>query len=482
MVWAKMAKNIWQLAKKEIFVILALGLILFLGDKLRSYNYATVPHPAETADEYNFAWAGLSLIKQGVPIGWTGIETGYKNIWYEKINVDGIFTEGPGKPIYKAFRLTEPWFDKPPGFALLVGTYSYLKGAREFVQTDVGIIRRLMLKIALVTTVLIFLVGTKLYNKWVGLLAALFYSVVPTTVVSSRLVLAENGYIPLFLAAILLMDYYIKKKKKIFLILASVLAAIAILFKLSGISVLLTLLLIVLAFGPPKEKLKDLILVFAIGISGLLAFFIYGAYYDWTVFKNVFFAQANLLYGAGAEVFISVLVRSKVTATKFLSDGWILAAWIATFIISFTEWKKEKGSTILTIGLFSYLVTFLIFGSEGYGWYRFPFLPFIIIALARLIEKIFSEPNILVFLGIFLLPFGTGLHKLYGIEGFSKFVPVLRIFLIFILSLFAGTIFINKRWMKNIYRLVFLAMLAFLVLLAIKEIHFFNIDTWYYIT
>jgi len=339
-----------------------------------------------------------------------------------------------------------------------------------------------MLKIALVTTVLIFLVGTKLYNKWVGLLAALFYSVVPTTVVSSRLVLAENGYIPLFLAAILLMDYYIKKKKKIFLILASVLAAIAILFKLSGISVLLTLLLIVLAFGPPKEKLKDLILVFAIGISGLLAFFIYGAYYDWTVFKNVFFAQANLLYGAGAEVFISVLVRSKVTATKFLSDGWILAAWIATFIISFTEWKKEKGSTILTISLFSYLVTFLIFGSEGYGWYRFPFLPFIIIALARLIEKIFSEPNILVFLGIFLLPFGTGLHKLYGIEGFSKFVPVLRIFLIFILSLFAGTIFINKRWMKNIYRLVFLAMLAFLVLLAIKEIHFFNIDTWYYIT
>lgn len=479
MAWAEMAKNFGQIIKNNILVIAALILILFLGDKLRFYNYATVPHPAETADEYDFAWVGLSLIEQGVPIGWTGVVNAYKNVWYEKINVDNLYTNDPG---HFAFRMAKPWFDKPPGFALIVGTYSYLKGAKEFFQTDVGIIRRLMLKIALVTVVLIFLLGTRLYNKWVGLLSALLYSIIPTTVVSSRLVLAENGYIPLFLGAVILVDYYLEKRKRVFLILAAILSAFAIFFKLSGISVLLTLLLIILAFVPQKRKIKDLLLTFAIGILGLIAFFVYGAYYDWEIFKNVFFAQANLIYGAGSEAFLSAIVRSKVTATKFFSDGWITLSWISAFVVSAIGWRKDKGTTILTIALFSYLITFLIFGSEGYGWYRFPFLPLIIIALAELIIKLFKESNLFLLMAMALLPFGTSVLRLYGYDGFANFVFPLRLVLAGAVLLFGGMFYINKSWVKRVYQLVVFVTFGYLIWLAIKEIHFLNIDTWFYVT
>ncbi|MCJ7805566.1 glycosyltransferase family 39 protein [Patescibacteria group bacterium] len=471
-----MAKNIWRIAKKEIIIILALFAILLLGNKLRSYNYDTVPHPGETADEYDFAWVGLSLIQQGIPIGWTGIVDAGQNIWYEKINVDNLDTNDPE---HFAFRMTKPWFDHPPGFALIIGGYSYLKGARQFYQTGVGIIRRPMLRIAILTTFLIFVLATRLYNKWVGLLSALLYSIIPTAVISSRLVLAENGYIPLFLGALILADLYLKKKKRAFLILAAIISAVAILFKLSGIAVLISLLLIILAYDSKREKLRNLTLVFIIGISGLVAFFAYGAYYDWEVFKNVFFAQAGRLYGSGAEVFLSAVTQSKITATKFLSDGWILASWVATFIVSIAEWKKRRGTTILTISVFSYLIVFIIFGSESFGWYRFPFLSLIIIELAYFIEKVLREPNFFAFLGISLFPFGTSLHRLYGIEGFSKFVPWLRVALVFLLSVFAGTIFIDKIWMKRVYQLVVLAILAFLCAMAIKEIYFLDVNAWY---
>ena len=482
-----MVKEIKKLlTPTNIIFLIALILIISLGNFLRFKNYAVIPHPGETADEYGFAWAGLSLIKEGIPESWSGVESvtrakgsaaiPYKNIEKEKINVDNIYDNEPTRP---PFSIAKPWFDKPPGFALLVGGYSYLKGAREYIQTGVGIIRRPMVRLAVLTTVLLFILATRLFSKWVGLLSALLYSVVPTAVISSRLAMAENGYIPIFLGALILMDYYLKKKKEIYLTLAAILAALAILFKLSGISVLLSLLLVLALYHPKKDKLKKLTKTFLIGISGLIAFFVYGAIIDWKVFMDVFVAQSNLFYGAGADILFSVIIRNSIA--DFFTSGWILLGWISAFIISFSEWKKERGSTIITIALMSYLIVFLFFGSEGYGWYRFPFIPFLIISISRLVERLYLKPNLFVIFSLFILPLGVSLHKIFGQAGFQSFIGLYRLLFLFVLSIFGLDLLFSKKfeWGK---RLVLVLLLALGMFFAAREFYLHTYETWFYIT
>lgn len=464
---------------KKILILVSLIFILILGDRLRTHWYGSVPHPGEVADEYNFAWVGLSMIKDGVLIGWTGVKNAYSNYNFEKINVDNLYDKEPSRP---PFTLVKPWFDKPPGFALIIGTYSYLKGIRNFAETGAGIIRRPMLKIALLTTLLIFILGYRFYGPVVGLLSALFYSVIPTMVISSRLTLAENGYIPLFLASIIFADLYLKKKKNIYWITAAIFSAIGVFFKLSGISILLSLLLIFALFLPPKNKTKIIVFTLGIGLCGFFAFVLLGAYYDWQTFVKVFFSQSNLFYGAGAEAFFSALVSSKIVADKFLTDGWVTMGFISLIILSISEWKKEKGGTILTIAAISYLIVFLVFGSEPYGWYRFPFFPFLALALARIIQKLFNQDNFFPFLALFLLPFGTTLFRLVGVAGFQPYVFPLRIFLFLTLGLFGLSLIKENYWIKKLRQIWMIFIILLILFLSIKLILFYTYDTWFFVT
>lgn len=463
---------------KKIGVGIVLLVIILVGNKLRNFSYGSVPHPGETTDEYAFAWAGMSLLKTGVPTAWSLLaENIYSNYRLEKINVDDIYGKDPARP---AFRLVTPWFDKPPLFALIIGEYALTKGITQFSETTVGIIRRPMLWIAIITTILIFWLGVRLYNPWVGLVAAALYSFIPTMVISSRLTLSENGYIPLFLGAIISLDYYFTRKKKIYWIIACILGAVGILFKLSAVAIPMTIFILILNYEK-KEKLKMLIWTAIICSLGLVAFGIYGYAINWQVFKNAFFFQSNLFYGAGSEVFFNVLTQSKVTATKFLTDGWILLGWIAIMILSFNEWRKTKGGSVITIATLSYLVVFIFFGGESYGWYRFPFLPFLALALARVFMLLFEKPNLFVALAGFLLPFGTTVHKLLEVDKFQPYIPQFRLFifvslLIFIWSIFKG----DKKFMVE--RAFLVLLFISLLVLSGMEIFFYTYGKWFFAT
>ena len=321
-----------------IILILLLG-ILVLGNNLREYSYATVPNPGETRDEYSFGWLGMSLISERYPISLSGISA-YENHDFQKINVDGLFDKDPN---LTQFSIDKPWFDHPPGFGLITGGYAYLKGVREFADASVIILRRPMLKIALLTTLLIFILGSRLYNVWTGLFASLLYSTIPTIVISNRLALAENGYVPLFLGSIIFAHYYIKKKQVIYWILACILASMAILFKLSAIAIFIFLLLTIFVFSPGKKK-KLIKITIISAIIPLILFILYGFFFDGRLFINVFITNSQRFFGAGSEIFYSVLTHP--TITKFLTDGWVLMGWISLFIIIFNEWRKNSSGPI----------------------------------------------------------------------------------------------------------------------------------------
>lgn len=461
--------------RAKIATILALILVLILGNKLREFSYASVPNPGEVRDEYSFGWLGISILKYRYPIAWSGI-AGYKEHDLQKINVDNIFDKNPEAPL---FPIDKPWFDHPPLFGLVTGGYAYLKGADQFVDASVILLRRPMLKIALLTTIMIFILATRLYGRSVGLLSALLYSTIPTTVISSRLALAENGYVPLFLAAIVLAHYYLSNKEIRYWYMAVVFAAIALLFKLSAVAIAISLFFVVLAYG--KGKKKYLVLTLFAGVIGAVALWIlYGAYFDFGTFVNVFQTNSQRFYGVGSEIFFSALHHFPI-AGRNLTDGWILASWIALFILVFTEYKKNRSGTFITIAVFSYFAVFVLYGSEAYGWYRIPFFPFLVISLARLLQLLWKEPNPFLFSALMFLPLGTSIHRLAGVVEFQRYIGETRMLLAIILFVFFLSI---AKFSKNtvIQRIFIIVMISFAVILSIKEIYFYTVDNWYFAT
>lgn len=473
-----MAKTSKLIGRSNWLTILLLIGILLLGNKLRFFSYSLVPHPGEVADEYAYAWLGLSLIQEGKPIAWTGITDAYKEVDSQRIDVDTIYAANPER---SAFQIVTPWFDSPPIFGLLIGYYSHFRGITEFVQTGTEIIRRPMLYVGVLTTVLIYVFAKRLYGTSIGLFSALLYSIIPTVVISSRLVVTENGYVPLFLGSLIMAFDYFKKRKIVYWNLASLLAGIALLFKLSAIAIPIALILLAILYG--KKKRNELIKKTAYwSLASLMVFVLYGWYFDWETFVSVFRENTGRFYGASSEVFYQALVHPKITANKFLTDGWIILGWISVFLVSAREWQKTKGGNFLTIGIFSYLVIFLLFGSEPYGWYRFPFYPFLVISIAVTIQKIIKSSNMLIFFSLMLLPFGTTVHRLVGVMDFQKYTGLFRLSSLLFFLLFAANILSQKRKWVLLQKLFMIGGFIFVVWLSIKQIYYFTYDTWFFVT
>ncbi len=460
----------------KIVKILILLVILLLGNKLRSYSYASVPHPGEVTDEYAWGWLGLSLIINRYPESWS--LNSYPDTVYKKINVDSIYDKNPET---RPFAIVKPSLDNPPLFGLITGGYTYLKGVRNFEEASVAILRRPMLKIALVSTVLIFILASRFYGSGVGLLSAALYSIVPTMVISSRLSLIENGYLPLFLTSLILTDIYFEKKKRFFWISAVSLASLAILFKLSAVSIILTLFILALYYGKRDKKF----LIYSVFAGIVLAFVVfigYGALINWPVFVSTLLQNSQRFYGAGAEILLQIITQSRITTNRFLTDGWITFGWISLLLVTFTEWRKTTGGVYLTVSVLSYLIVLIIFGGESYGWYKYPLFPFLAIAIARIIQKIYLSPNFLILITLALLPFGSSVHRLVGFVEFQKYAVYLKLFSILIFLFFSLSIFLRKKISLNIQRILLVIVITFLFWLSIKEIFYYTIDKWYFVT
>jgi len=128
------------------------------------------------------------------------------------------------------------------------------------------------------------------------------------------------------------------------------------------------------------------------------------------------------------------------------------------------------------------MLVFIFFGSEAYGWYRFPFYPFLVISIAKVIEMFYKTPNILAILFLGLLPFGTLMHKLYGLQGFQQYVPHFRLFVLLTLAVFTIPYFINKVLSKKLARAYLIFVFILLIYLSVKTVLYYDINNWFYIT
>lgn len=193
-----MEKNYKTFSLRFLLVVI-LGLaISFLGYRLREKHFSAFPVINDTADEYKYAFNGISLIKNGVPESWS---------WWDN------YGEFPVVRLRNMdFRMVKPYFDEPPLFGLLMGSYAISEGMDSHEKVDPGVLRWPMLKLGAVNVFLLFLLVYFCAGLSEAVLASLLYATVPTMVLSSRLPLAENFMVTLSLAALLLLLLFVKTK------------------------------------------------------------------------------------------------------------------------------------------------------------------------------------------------------------------------------------------------------------------------------
>ena len=362
--------------QKNIIKIVV-GLLIFgLAYKLRLSHYDQIPLKGQSVDEYSYSWVGLSLIRYGVPVGISGLG-GYRENNYQYINVDDIYYNGDatdGSPM----PINYPWFDHPPAMGLVSGGYAYLKGARVFEDLVTGLIRKPMVILGSLSCVLVYILVTINFSFKQGIMAGLVYAVGPLAVISSRMVQAENGLIVISLLSLCFYSISRKRKGLKWWWLTVLTAGVGIWFKLSARFIGISLL--ILEITDRKERLntkKTKVLILAIVlITFLLAFVAYRYVLDWHQFKNILISNSDRVYGIGLNSMFELIRNSKLTNNKFVNDPYYWMGWIMIFG-SFSKMKKNKLFLVPTI---VYLCVYIFFGSYAYGWYSFPFIPYLAMA------------------------------------------------------------------------------------------------------
>lgn len=455
----------------KVFIFLS---ILVLALILRKKDYAQIPIPGQSVDEYSYSWVGLSLLKTGMPIGISGIP-GYEHQYSKYINVDRLYQTLSSDPL----TINYPWMDHPPLLGLITGGYASLAGANFFEDTTSLLIRRPIIIIGTISVGLLMIFAWINFGFFASVISGLIYATTPLIVLSSRMIQAENAIIPCLLAVMIFVSLYQKDKKDFWLIMAGLFSGFATLFKLTGIVCYLFVFLALLnQYRQFNQKfLKDFGFYLLVALPITSFFFFYGAAYGIKNFFNIFFSNANRFYGIGPSAMIDLIRNQRLTQHKFLTEIWLIVGWFTFLFSSFS--KKKFTSDLTFIALISYLIVYLFFGSQPYGWYTFPFWPLLILSLTSFIITSLNQNKnsfLIFFLSLILL--GGNIGRVVGIFDFQPIANYWRLGVSGIILLLSIKLIIKKP-SNNLFKTLILILLAFAIYFNLRYLKLINLDFWW---
>lgn len=436
---------------KKWLIYTTLISILIIGGLLRSYNLAVWPREGATFDEFAWTFQGLSLWEKGTPTSWSPHKAYTNRVEY--YNPQGAH-----------FTLVTPYLEHPPLFGLVAGGFAYTNGIRTFDDVTIAKIRPLALIMGVVSIYAVFLLASTVYGTSIGIIASGLYAIIPTIVIGSRIVQNENFFIPMFLFALYFAQKYLKDSSTRTLVAATLLSAMLPLAKMPWIAAPLA----VIGMFMFSKKWKAAICVIAATAVVISVWLIYGYMTDAVLFTNLWKLQLARYDMTFDSLFI--LFRDPVIADRALVDGWIYFGWVAMVLLLVKETKKHLS---IVFGFLAYVVVFVfaIPSEPLHGWYRYPFYPFLIIAIAVFLKEYFNK-NYLVTAIFFVL---TGLSMLAGgwgrSLGFSY--PVFRTYLAVVATGALPGIF-PKLEKKKIFQLINIGLLLLIILLSVWTVIGYN--------
>jgi 4-amino-4-deoxy-L-arabinose transferase-like glycosyltransferase len=438
-------------AKMKRIHVLFLVCILCIGFLLRYHNYTQWPREGATFDEFAWTFLGLSLWQTGTPTSWSPHAAYKKRVEY--FNPKGAH-----------FTLVTPYLEHPPLFGLVAGGFARLNGVTSFDEVRIARIRPLALALGVFSVFAVFILATEIYGVVIGLIASGIYAITPTVAIGSRLVQNENFFIPLFLLSLFFAYRYIKYSSSKDLWATTVICALLPLAKVPWIASPIAVVGVFIF----SRKWKAAWLVGVTTLIFFSGFVVYGLSLDSQVFLSLWKLQLARYDMAFDSLFI--IFREPLVVDRLLVDGWIYFGWGAMMTLLLKDIKKNLP---VVLGFLAYgaIFVFAIPSEPLHGWYRYPFYPFLAIALAVFLHEYFNKKYFVTAL-FFVV---TGLSMFAGswgkTLGFS--FPVFRIYL-GVVAVGALPGLFPKLESKKLFPWINIVTLIFIIVLTVCTILVYN--------
>lgn len=424
--------------------------IIFLGVFLRFHNYETYPQRGASSDEYAFAFVGVSLLTQSVPVGWSAFNS-YTDKNRSNLTINNLY-----------FPIVKPYFDHPPLYGLLVGGWSVLNGQNTFEKVDLKTIRLVPIFLSFFTLGFLFLLTQKIFDYKTAVFALLIQATTTLFVMNERAVFAETFLTPLFLGTIYFFSRFEKKLTRKKIVILGILCGVAFLAKIVGIALFATILFFLLV---NRQKWNSIFLFIAVFFVFVIGFILYGTYYDSNLFWQITLHQSNRAIGPRTILYV---LSNPLIVNKAYFDGWYFLGFI-TLLLTFIDYKKYKKILVPTVFYLLILVATLTQKGEM-GWYMIPLFPFMAISIASFIAESLKKQSWYVFL--LLLFVGTYAIQ-YGFEESFGLTPfVFRLFLlIMFVPFFVLFLFRKDKGFSLLTQFWFYVFIIINILLSYSYVH-----------
>ncbi len=380
---------------------IALGAILLLAAFLRFHDYALVPFHHETADEYQHAWEGWTLLHWGTPAAWSTFPSRYPPEQARDFQWFG-----------DRYVLVWPYFDHPPLFSLPVGLLTSLKtwitqetappigGVRfDFLLSALPVMRMTPILCSLIGVLLLVRVA-KTYgaSEEAALLAALVYATLPIIVLSHRLVKGESLLALLFMGAILLAQRCAETDRRRDALLLGLLCGLSLWTKATGVAVpaVATLMLV------SRRRWRAAGVTLAVTAGFLLLYLAYAAAFDFRIFLGVLRSQATSKLVSLEGLYD--LLGGKVVAKLFGRGSYL---WLL-LCAALAGLRRERG-LLLPMAVYALIIAATADSRVVYGWYRIPLYPFLCVAAGIALEEMISAADLYRTLPFAITALATGL-------------------------------------------------------------------------
>ncbi len=383
-------------------VTFLLGGIVILAALLRFHDYALVPFHHETADEYQHAWEGWTLLHEGVPKAWSTFPDRYP---MEQTRDFRWFGD--------RYILVWPYFDHPPLFSFVVGLVVSLAQPAtyappwDFLSCTLPVMRVVPIVFSLIGLLLVYHLAREYgVSERGALLATLVYATLPVIVLAHRLVKAESLLSLLFMGAILAAHRHDRTGRTREAVLAGVLSGLSIWSKATGIAVIAVVVVLLLS----RRRHRGAIVALAVTCVVVLLYLAYAWALDFGIFLKIIEAQSTTKL-VGPEALLDLL--SGKVVTRWFGRGWYL--WLL-LCAGMTALRRER-ALLLPIAVYGTVIAMTADDRVIYGWYRIPLYPFLCIAAGILLEEMLREADLSRVFPFAITAVATG--ALYGLPDWT---------------------------------------------------------------
>lgn len=395
----KLAKSLRKFLEKEWVLVLGVLAVAFVVRLYKIDNPIADWHSWRQADTASVA---RIYVKEGIDIFWPR----YHDI--SSIQT-GIFNPG-------GLRLVE--------FPLYNAAHALLAGNFGFLSLEVWG-RLLSVFTALVSTYFLFLIGKRFMGKWGGVLATVFFAVMPFNIYFTRVILPEPMAVMFGLAAIWLFIKFIDGEERLPLYLSGVAFALAVLIKPFVFFYSIPLIYLVIRKYGFKNLVKNprLLIPLLIYVNIFLV-----PFFAWRIYINQ--------YPRGIPHFLWAFngdgIRFKPAFWRWIFSerlgNLLLGAWgLIPFAFALLTRLKDKFSYFnhfFLLGMFFYVSTFAT-ASVRHDYYQTFVVPAVALTLAQgtlamwntdKFRRLYARVLLIFSLALMLITTATDIREFYRIN------------------------------------------------------------------